>query len=124
MNSAPHRRRRNRGGWFITDAIVAMGIILILIAALATAATRDRRGGDRLADSREAIRLAEQTLTALQAGAAPPTPLEGATIEITPLHSVETIPGFAWVRVQVTNHSRIGSLTGLARVAAVKDAKP
>ena len=53
---------------------MALAIVLILLTVLTVAVSRQRRGSERLADSRAAIRLAEETITALQTGAAAPAP--------------------------------------------------
>jgi type II secretory pathway pseudopilin PulG len=108
---------RNRRGWFLMDAIFAMGIIVLLAAVLASAVSRQRKGSDRLAASREAIRLAEQTITALQIGQSAPTAPEGATIEILPISSPKEVPGFEWVTIRVTRDGRKSELIGLVRAS-------
>ena len=67
--------------------IVGLAILGLLAAVLTSAIVRQNRGKQRLAESRDATRLAEHTLTALQAGQPPPAPPEGAVINISPLQS-------------------------------------
>lgn len=55
-----------RRGFFVTDALIGLFLIVALAAALAAATSRQIRASRSLADEREAIRRAEQTLTLLQ----------------------------------------------------------
>lgn len=107
----------------MTDALIGMAILVILSVAVATVAVKHSRGAERLANSRQAMRLAEQTIVALQTGAPPPTPAEGSAIEIRPQasDSATAIPGFAWVTVHVTHAGRSVELTGLVRAAAARN---
>ena len=66
-------RRRGARGFFTTDAIVGLILVAALAAALAVAAGRQRRAVTRLADSREAIHLAERAMTSRQIGKSIPT---------------------------------------------------
>src|SRR3954469_18237768 len=106
MQYLPRRRRRRqyRTGYIAADAIVALGIVLTLLGVLTVAVSRQRRGSERLADSRAAIRLAEETITALQTGAAPPAAPEGTKIDVraTPTPAGLEVPsGSTWVDVHV-----------------------
>ena len=129
MQYLPRRRRRRRQdryGYIATDAIIALAVVLMLLAVLTIAASRQRRGSDRLADSRAAIRLAEETITALQTGATPPTAPGGMAVQVraTPpaQPALEAPPGSTWVDVLVSYNGRSSTLSGLVRADAAKGA--
>jgi type II secretory pathway pseudopilin PulG len=116
----PHRqrhRRRRRAGWIMLDMITGLIILLVLIATFSAALLRQQRGQQKLADTRAAMRLAEETASLLQLGQAPPAPPEGESIEVVPLSSPDQTPpaGHAWVRIRVTNNGRTATLVALAR---------
>ena len=52
----------------LADIIVALAVVTILAGALAVSLSRRQTVSDHMADSREATRIAEQALTALQSG--------------------------------------------------------
>jgi type II secretory pathway pseudopilin PulG len=114
------------GGYVLVDAIMALAIVLILLGVLTVAVSRQRRGSERLADSRAAIRLAEETITAMQTGGTPPTAPQGTKIELhaTPTPAGLEVPsGSTWVDVRVTyGNGRSSSLSGLVRADAAKGA--
>jgi len=110
----------------MTDAIMALAIVMILLGVLTVSVNRQRRGSERLADSRAAIRLAEATITALQTGTKPPAAPDGMAVSV---RAAQTQPemsvpdGTAWVDVSVTYGSgRSSSLAGLVRADAAKGA--
>ena len=113
--STAHRRLR---AFFLIDALVAMAIILLLTLVLTVAVTRQQRTTAKLADTRDAVRLAEETLTALQAGDPAPAPPEGSVVEIRPVGAVKDAAGLAWVSVHVTHRGRSTTLVGAAPAAA------
>jgi len=119
-----HPRPVRRRGFFLIDAIVAMGIILLLTLVLTVAVTRQQRTTAKLADTRDAVRLAEQTLTAIQAGEPAPAPPEGSVIDILPAGPVKEAAGLAWVSVHVTHRGRSATLVGVARAAAAPSTQP
>lgn len=104
---------RKRGGWFLIDALVAIGVIALLTTALATSMTKQRRAEDRLAASRESVRLAEQALVALQAKQSAPQPPEGTSLQVLP-SDASAPAGWRWVTVRVTRDGRTITVTGLA----------
>ena len=119
-------RRPLRSAYIAADAIVALGIVLMLLAMLSVAVSRQRRGGERLADSRAAVRLAEETLTALQTGATPPAAPQGMAIQVraTPAQTppLEAPSGATWVDVLVSYNGRSSTLSGIVRADAAKGA--
>ena len=114
-----HGRRRRSSGWILLDLITGLIILLVLLTTLTAALSRHHRGEQQLADTRAAVRLAEQTATALQMGYTPPTPPEGESIEIVPLppsspaNEPKSPVGHAWVRIRVTNRGRAATLVAL-----------
>ena len=117
--------RRRRCGYIAADAIMALAIVLILATVLTVSVSRQRRGSERLADSRAAVRLAEETLAALQAGGTVPATPEGMDVQITPLRTPSELPapsGCTWVEVVVTWNGRSSSLAGVVRADAAKGA--
>ncbi len=108
------RAVRHRGGWFAIDTMIAIGIVAILIVTLTVAVSRQRRGSDRLAQSRAAMRLAEQTITALQTGQNVPA-LAGWTIKVQKLNTPTDSPAVVWTTVIVTDGKSLAELIGVVR---------
>ncbi|MEO6436393.1 MAG: hypothetical protein ABIP55_11640 [Tepidisphaeraceae bacterium] len=100
------------------DAIVALGLIVLLTTMFATAVNRQRKGADRLATSREATRLAEQAMVALQTSQPAPTPPDGATLQVHASGAGTAPAGWKWIRIDVTSAGRTSTLTGLAPTVA------
>ena len=110
----------------MADAVMALAIVLVLLGVLSVAVARQRRGSEHLADSRAALRLAEETITAMQTGAAIPATPEGMKVAV---HTTPTPPGLeipsgsTWVDVQVAyGNGRLSSLSGLVRADAAREA--
>ena len=108
-------RARCRRGWFATETLVGLAIVLLLIVVLANAVQRQQRASDRLSDSREMMRLAEQTITALQTFELPPTAAVGTNVTVTPLDVPAESEKLRWVRVTVSRGGRSVTLVGMAR---------
>ena len=113
------RQRGMRRGWFAADTMIGLFVVLVLIATLGTAVARQQRASTRLAEARASLRLAEQVLTALQTGDAPPAVPAGTTMTITPL---DTPAGekLRWVRVDVVRGGRSQMLVGVVPVKNLK----
>ena len=112
-------RRRGARGFFTTDAVVGLIVVAALAAALAVAAGRQRRAVTRLADSREAIHLAERAMISLQIGT--PIPPVGADERV----GVEPLPDDApakqqWVRVTATVRGRSSRTAGARRTSSFR----
>lgn len=108
-------RARCRRGWFATETLVGLAIVLLLIVVLANAVQRQQRASDRLSDSREMMRLAEQTITALQTSHPPPAASAGTNVAVTPLDEPSGAEKLRWVRVTVSRGGRSVTLVGMAR---------
>ena len=117
------RRRRFRAGWFFPDTIMAIAIVAILLVVLTAAVTRQRKASDRLADSRDAMRIAEQTVTALQTGQSVPTP-PGVTLRVQKLDTASDVSRCVWVTVTVTKGTSSRELIGLVRADALPKENP
>jgi hypothetical protein len=87
------RRRRRQRGFLAVDAVIGIGIVLVLLMMLSAAIAKERHAERGMADRRAAVRQAETALFELQAGeAAPP----GVRMEKLP----DAAPaGYAWMRV-------------------------
>ena len=104
----------NRRGFLVTDALTALILITSLAAALAMATAQQNRAARRLADEREAIRLAERALDDLQAGAAPATrPSADAQISIRSLDDAAAPKDYQWVIVSASVRGRGAEMAGL-----------
>jgi hypothetical protein len=106
------RARRIPRGFFTTDALVGLFIVTALAAALAVAAGRQRRAVTRLADSREAVYLAERALVCLQSGRSIPSTAADERIGVTALSGAAPA-GQRWVRVTTTVRQSTCDLVGL-----------
>ena len=108
-----------RRGFMVIETITGLILIIALAATLTAALVRQHTAAQKLSDSRAAMRLAEETITALQLGRPPPAREEGVVIEIAPLAPAQGSPDHAWVRVRVTLRTgRSVSLTALVRAEA------
>jgi hypothetical protein len=131
------KTRKSRGGWILLDLITALIILLAVMATLTAALARQQRNERKLADTRAAMRLAEETATALQWGQVPPAPPEGESVEIVPLQpqsqpasqptpatpekpatSATTPAGHTWVNIRVTHNGRAATLVALTPAKA------
>ena len=114
---------RFRAGWFFMDTALAIGIVAILMTVMATAVTKQQRAAARLADARDAIRAAEQSITALQTGQPLPQPA-GMTIRVRKLDTPCDVPRCAWASVTVTSGTASRQLVGLVRADAIPTEAP
>jgi type II secretory pathway pseudopilin PulG len=120
------KTRESRGGWILLDLITALIILLALMATLTAALVRQQRNERKLADTRAAMRLAEETATALQWGQVPPAPPEGESVEIVPSQppsqptpaTPATPAGQTWVNIRVTHNGRAATLVALTPAKA------
>lgn len=100
--------------FFIAEGVAGMALLTVAAAVLMVAIGRDGVASRQLSDTRAAVRIAEQTLSNLQAGE--PVSEERSsdvTIEIRPLASAHAPQGFRWAQVQATVAGRTRFLTGL-----------
>ena len=114
MQRSFRRRRSRHRAFFAADTIIGIAVVAVLLATLSASMLRQQRAMDRLAESRQRVRLAEQTLTALQTSTSLPKPPENVTVTVTPLDSPAAGAGCTWVRVSVTRGARTQVLVGLA----------
>jgi hypothetical protein len=112
-------------GFFLADVITGIGILAILVVVLAAATKEYRRGTEKLADSRQAVRLAEHAMLTLQSAKELPITPEGDSIEIAPLPETRGLPqGCVWVRVTARHNGHAAELIGVVRSDAIKGARP
>lgn len=100
------------------DAVLAIALLAVLITALLLSIGYAKRGSRELAKHRAAMSRAEETLVALQDGAAA-TPDENVTV--TDLKDPAPA-GFRWVQVRAVHHDKTAQLAGL--VPQQKEARP
>ena len=111
------RNSRTRRGILTAEAIVAIALVAFLLVLLAGAVGRQRQASDRLANSRDAVNLAEQTLTAMQSGQDAPKASGDLKVVVTPAEG-KASEGMKWVKVEVRINGRSASVIGLVRANA------
>jgi type II secretory pathway pseudopilin PulG len=103
---------RKRTGILTAETIVAIALVAILLVLLASGIGRQRLASDKLATSRDAVNLAEQTLTALQTGQPAPKALADAKVQVAIVPAAAR-EGTKWVKVDVQLNGRSTSLLGI-----------
>jgi type II secretory pathway pseudopilin PulG len=106
----------------LADVTIALIIIGMVATLLVTSLSRQRSAAQRLSDSRNATRLAEDALTRLQARQGPPASTATQTIAIRYLRDPAPQTGSRWAEVTVTIGGRTARLTGT--VPSSQDAAP
>lgn len=117
---AKQSRKRIRRGWLAADTMIGLAIVLALLTTLGAALAKQQRASDRLAETRASVRLAEQTLIAMQTSQEAPVAPPDVTITVTALHASGGAPTLKWVRVTVARSNRVQSLVGLVPAKNVK----
>jgi len=102
------------------DAIVALGVLGVLMALMAVGLNMHHRAEIRLAGTRAACNAAETALADLQQGRTIPTNTTGDHLQVEPVTGGTAVPGFTWVRVTAVVDGRSVSLIGLAKSTALK----
>jgi len=112
--------RRARRGFVLMDAMIALFVVGATISMLAATVSIHHRAATRLAQKRQAMRVAELVLSELQAGAES----NAAAANITPLDDAAP-RGYRWVRVQVAYSRGEVTLVGLHATAHLRqEARP
>jgi hypothetical protein len=107
-----------RRAFFAADLIIALGLTVTVGTLLVVAVSRHNRGADRLAETREAVSLAENTMIALQTGQPIPHAAQGQKIQVQKLDTPSGVEGMAWATVKTVVNGRSATLTGLVRASA------
>jgi hypothetical protein len=102
-------------GFFTAEAIIGLALLAMIMILLAVALGREQKVMNRLADSRAALRLAEETLTALQSKTAAPQ----AGVRVMKLDAPCDAPGCSWAKVQATVNGRSATLIGVVPSASL-----
>ena len=106
--------RTLRRGFMVADALTGLFLVVALAVALTAALSSQRRAAPRLADERQAVRVAERELLNLQTGAAPqPTLSTDVTVEMKSLAEPAAPSGKQWARVTARVRGREANLVGL-----------
>ncbi|MCC6683331.1 MAG: hypothetical protein IT445_20740 [Phycisphaeraceae bacterium] len=108
MKQIARQDRRRCGGFFVLDALVAIGLLLLMSAMIGLALSKTAQAERVLADRRAAQRLAEQVMLHEQMGLTTPED-ERVHIEKLPL----TEDGSQWITVRVSLGQATFELTGL-----------
>lgn len=108
-----------RRGILMAETLLAMALVGILLTLLVAATSAQRSGARALAERRELVRAAAQTVHVLQRGDAK-TLEDGSTVRVT----LEPLPGTdigtsAWARVTASRGDREASLIALVPRQAV-----
>ena len=101
-----------RRGFVLADVIGGIALLAAVASLLAVSLHRYYAASERLADSRDAARLAEDALTRLQTNQPPPTDIAGHSVRTEAVESTAP-PKHHWVTVTAEVNHRVVTLTGL-----------
>lgn len=110
--------RRRRSGFLLADALMALAMVALLAAIMATAMGQQSRAARRLSDGRAAMRIAERVMLDLHTGGTAPSGAD-AKVCVEPV-AAEAPAGLAWVRVSVQVERSRATLLGLMKADAVE----
>ena len=105
-------------GIIMADVIMAIGVLGLAAVVFSVALNRQQRADLQLADSRQAVRLAETALLDLQSEQALPRASSDETLEILPCPGGASVAGQRWIQVIATVRGRQRSLIGLVPESA------
>jgi hypothetical protein len=109
---------RNRG-WILSDAIVAISIILLLAGIVAGDMAMQAKAGQHLENFRVATDEAELALAQMQQGYAPH--LVGSdAVRVEPVAGGADVPQGKWVRITIRRGGESAALVGLVKANAIK----
>ncbi|HSU67838.1 MAG TPA: hypothetical protein VLJ39_13260 [Tepidisphaeraceae bacterium] len=106
---------RTRRGFLIAEAMTGLALLTVAATVLLVGITRQSFATHTLSDAREATRLAEATLSRLQAGQPPARPDQPSQVRVT---LTPAGPDQNWANVTVTVASQTRSLVGLVPQAS------
>ena len=118
-----HRTNRRRG-IIAADVLAAFALLIITGAALMIAVTRQRLTATRLADTREAARLAESALANLQSGVPLPPDVSETKITVRPADGGGAVTGQHWVEVEATVRGQTRILVGVVPSTTPSTTRP
>jgi type II secretory pathway pseudopilin PulG len=118
------RRTSNRRGIIAADVLAAFALLIVTGAVLMIAVTRQRQAATRLADTREAARLAEGALADLQSGLSPSPNSPDSKIVIRPADGGNPIAGQHWVEVEAAVRGQSRILVGLVPDSSPPTTRP
>jgi type II secretory pathway pseudopilin PulG len=111
---------RRRTGFMLPELIFALALLATAAVIWAEAAARVRRADLGLADSRDATRIAEQALIAMQSGGTESGSKGNAKITMERCKDGTQVAGYAWVYIEATVGDQKQGLVGLVPEAALK----
>ena len=112
----------SRRGFAMADVVLGMSILAVLSAAFFISVHQQRRGSERLADTRGAAWDAEYALAVMQSG----RQADGLqNVHVESISDADAPAGNIWVRVRAERNGRSATLVGLVpRDAVPKRDKP
>lgn len=100
------------GGFFILEMIVGLGLLAVAAFVLVLATSRVHLASSAMADSRQATRAAEATLSQLQASLASAPPAADTQVRITSVIPPLEDENWRWVDVTAAVRGQTRTLTG------------
>src|SRR5688500_10364847 len=82
VGKAPGKSRSSRRAWVLIDAAIGLGLVSVMMVAMAHVVGRQQRFARAMAESRAATRVAESALTELQTGRFAPDGAAAGGVEI------------------------------------------
>lgn len=112
MTRRKRRHRASQRGFVLADVIGGIALLAAVASLLAVSVHRYHAASDRLADSRDAMRLAEDALARLQTNQPPPADAAEQSVSVKSLDAAAP-SNHRWVEVTAKVHRRVATLTGL-----------
>jgi hypothetical protein len=113
-----------RRGIMLIDVVLGLALLATIGVLLSATVGRHGEATERLAASRAALCAAENVLTDLQHGQAPPASDELTRWDVRQLQSPAAPVGQVWVEVHVVHRERTATLTGLVPASSLKGVAP
>lgn len=112
MKSPTRRYSRRARGMMVAEAIFGLMLMALVLTVLLLSIAQQRAGQKAMTQQREAMRLAERAMLALQTGAAMPPSESGSVTVDTNGDGTDPADG-RWVRVTARHGERTATMVGL-----------
>lgn len=107
--ATPHYKR----GIIFADTVLGIALLALAMTVLLTAITREQRAGRKLADARQAVRVAEAVLSSMQSHLPIPQLERDVRVDLLEAPDGGKLAGHRWVKVIATVRGQTRSLVGL-----------